>query len=282
MTQREITDSTMEVREGRTRIKIRLSNDEAKRREQAREAVSTLLETARMVAEVNDLHDPGDKLQAAIGEWAAQTFPGQTNERLLRHLAEEVEELRVVMQSAADTPSATADEIGDGLVLLLALAHRNGLSAVACAEMVHARNRRRRFAYDPLSGYDRHVPDEPVAPVHESEPRIQEAKARRLKAICDMDTSRFVPGQLGKPRYQIDVLVPSLSSAVRVQLTEQAAEAMVRWRNLYGVRPRGPIRENPGLADDDAYLDAVTAAVHAWIAETFPPNFPVIVGSIDL
>lgn len=96
--------------------------------------------------------------------------------------------------------------------------------------------------------------------------------------LIDTNLGRFESGHLGAPRYEVDVLVPSLRSAVRVQLDDAAAEALVRWHNPYGVRSRLPIRENPGLESDDGYLDAITAAVHAWVGESFPPCFPAIVG----
>lgn len=96
--------------------------------------------------------------------------------------------------------------------------------------------------------------------------------------VIDDDLRRFSAGRLGNPLYEIEVLVPSLRSAVIIQLNDAAAEAMVRWHNPYGVSSRGPIRDNPGLESDDGYLDAVIAATHAWIAETFPPNFPALVG----
>ena len=106
----------------------------------------------------------------------------------------------------------------------------------------------------------------------------ENASEEHIMGVIDTSTARFESGQLGNPRYQIDVLVPSLRSAVRVQLDDAAAEAMVRWHNPYGVHSQKAIRENPGLESDDGYLDAVIAAVHAWVAETFPPNFPAIVG----
>jgi len=64
-----------------------------------------------------------DRLQAEMGTWCDQTFPNATPETIQRHLKKEVQELW-------DAPKAERpEEIADCIMLLLHLAHKDGISA---------------------------------------------------------------------------------------------------------------------------------------------------------
>jgi phosphoribosyl-ATP pyrophosphohydrolase len=64
-----------------------------------------------------------DALQTEIGSWSAVTFPNSDRGTILRHLREEVEEL------FAAQDDELPHEIADCIMLLLHLAHKNGISA---------------------------------------------------------------------------------------------------------------------------------------------------------
>lgn len=155
-----IGDARMEIRERNVRIRVKLSNDPEKRNDEARDAISVLMESAALVAAAHGLERPSDAqaMQERIGGWARHTFPDQTNMRLANHLAEEAEGLReVCRQEVGYAPSRMAEEIADVIILALCLADRNGIRALDAVAEKMAENVKATYAYDPELGYDKRV-----------------------------------------------------------------------------------------------------------------------------
>lgn len=78
----------------------------------------------------------------------------------------------------------------------------------------------------------------------------------------------LVSGTIGNPRFEIDSTHPILNGAsIRVQLNSEAdAMNLLRYYQPHRVGPR---REQPDIASDDLFCDAVIEAVRHWVA-TFP------------
>lgn len=86
----------------------------------------------------------------------------------------------------------------------------------------------------------------------------------RMPIDLVLGVSNFPPGDLVSGTYghvdlQIDSLLPHRGLAVRVQLTRETAECVMRW-------VVGPDGEMPG---DDVFLDELIDLVRRWVA-TFP------------
>jgi NTP pyrophosphatase (non-canonical NTP hydrolase) len=94
-------------------------------------------------------------LQQEIGSWARETFPDQTDLRVVAHLNEEVQEL--LQAIASDDKPQVCQEIADCLILLLCLADRQGVSAASWVEGKMNVNRQRRWTFDPAYGYDKKI-----------------------------------------------------------------------------------------------------------------------------
>lgn len=96
-------------------------------------------------------------LQNHIGSWARKTFPDQTDDRVVRHLGEEVREIHAAIHDNGDEDKIR-ENVADCLILLLCLAERQGFSAYGAVIEKMAVNRQREWRYDPELGYDKHVP----------------------------------------------------------------------------------------------------------------------------
>lgn len=84
-----------------------------------------------------------DPLQHEITTWATETFPDQTDERVLGHLGEEMDELILALVNGRNP--VVEDAIADCLILLLCLASRHGISAEAAVRTKHAINQNRQW-----------------------------------------------------------------------------------------------------------------------------------------
>lgn len=104
-------------------------------------------------------NEAANRFQRSVGEWAARTFPGQDDTRLMAHLREEVNEL------AQALASGSRDEIQDGLadceLLLCVIAHEHGILLRGAAAKKYAVNLTREWRFDPEKGYDKHVEARP-------------------------------------------------------------------------------------------------------------------------
>lgn len=92
-------------------------------------------------------------IDATVGAWADRTFPDQTDDRLVRHLREEVEEL----DRACEQLEGIGEAIADCLILLYALAYRHNIDPDAAVRRKHEVNEARVWAFDPTYGYDKKV-----------------------------------------------------------------------------------------------------------------------------
>jgi NTP pyrophosphatase (non-canonical NTP hydrolase) len=105
-----------------------------------------------------------EQLQRDIAAWARETFPNQTDERIMAHLHEELRELDLGVATLNTTE--IHDGVADCLILLLCLASRHGVDTVDAVRRKHAMNTHRTWRFDPRKGYDKH--DTP-APAREEE-----------------------------------------------------------------------------------------------------------------
>lgn len=77
--------------------------------------------------------------QFEVGAWGDRTFPHATNPSIVRHLIEEVGEILQIVERSDPQQASEEDlhelgtECADVLLLLLHLAHRNGLSLTSFA-----------------------------------------------------------------------------------------------------------------------------------------------------
>jgi NTP pyrophosphatase (non-canonical NTP hydrolase) len=121
-------------------------------------------------------------MQRVVGLWARQTFPNQTDERIMKHIEEEVEELRFAALEPIDE-AEIVDNIADVVLLLMTMAERHRIDTFGAVADKHAINTQREFAFDPEAGYDRHV--EPKVEGAHVEPGVQEAMASIRKQWMD-------------------------------------------------------------------------------------------------
>lgn len=99
-----------------------------------------------------------DKLQRGVGEWGKRTFPQSHAGSIVKHLTEEVAELRAAVERMPLATDAHAEEAADCLLLLLHLAHRSGFSLFDAAVVKFSINRQRTWETDGGDkGYCKHV-----------------------------------------------------------------------------------------------------------------------------
>jgi hypothetical protein len=90
-----------------------------------------------------------DELQADIGAWGDATFPHSTQESVIKHLRDEANNELV--------PDCDPEEIADVAMLAVQLAHKRGLSLDALLRAKLAKNKARKWAFDPAKGFSTHL-----------------------------------------------------------------------------------------------------------------------------
>jgi len=102
-------------------------------------------------------------LQRSVGEWANQTFARATDASIVAHLRREVAELDTLARWRTERPDIAwnddnyAEEMADCLLLLLHLAHRNGVNLEEAARRKYAVNRQRHWGEPDAEGVVEHV-----------------------------------------------------------------------------------------------------------------------------
>lgn len=95
-----------------------------------------------------------DGLQRAIAAWGAETFPDATDQSIMRHLRDEVDEIE-----GERTIAGMAEELADVQHLVFQLAERNGISLYAATIAKFEQNQTR--TWEPCDrGYWRHAEGE--------------------------------------------------------------------------------------------------------------------------
>jgi NTP pyrophosphatase (non-canonical NTP hydrolase) len=129
---------------------------EIEQRAEDRKAAGTMLRTLIAVrgpeARVVDL----DTLQREDGEWANRTFPNASNDTIMSHLTEEVEELSNAAHIDNGTIGNIEEEAADCLLLLLHLAHRNHFSLFEEAQKKFEINKKRTWNVKAPGGHTKH------------------------------------------------------------------------------------------------------------------------------
>ena len=95
-----------------------------------------------------------EELQGEIARWQKATFPGQTVEKKIQHLASEVAEMAAAPRDIS--------ERADALILLLginALHGKTGAELLCAASAKLEINRRRKWGPPDENGIYRHIPE---------------------------------------------------------------------------------------------------------------------------
>ncbi len=118
--------------------------------EEKRDPVTLIASALRSARAAGSL----DTRQAAIGAWGHATLPNSTQATVLAHpQAEARDELAV---------DCDPEEIADVAMLAMQLAHKRGLSLDALLRAKLAKNKARKWKFDPAKGCSVHV-EEPAA-----------------------------------------------------------------------------------------------------------------------
>jgi NTP pyrophosphatase (non-canonical NTP hydrolase) len=102
-------------------------------------------------------------MKRIVGEWAEETFPKSTNASICNHLEREVRELEeLCMIPDKYTDSFTlrkelSEEIADCVLLLMHLAHRNGIDIDNAVLSKHAVNVSRKWGEPDKFGVVEHI-----------------------------------------------------------------------------------------------------------------------------
>lgn len=105
-----------------------------------------------------DMHN----LQTQVAIWQRKTFPDADSESCARHLIAEAHEVLDAVNGGG-SPQAIAEELGDVVLLAIAVADTCGIELEHAATWSFLKARRRTYAYDPALGYSVHV----RGPIHE-------------------------------------------------------------------------------------------------------------------
>ena len=90
------------------------------------------------------------KFQLDVTFWASATFPGQSAESKIAHLADEVVELR-------NAPT-DGEEMADCFILLLNVAQMAGVDLMRAAKLKMEKNRARKWGNPDERGVIKHIP----------------------------------------------------------------------------------------------------------------------------
>lgn len=96
--------------------------------------------------------------ERAIVDWQTRQFPDATPRSIFKHFCEEVSELDYEIDHCdGENKDDVHGEIGDLGLLLVSLAHKYGTTLETCIHDKFLTASVRKYAYDPILGYARHV-----------------------------------------------------------------------------------------------------------------------------
>jgi NTP pyrophosphatase (non-canonical NTP hydrolase) len=94
--------------------------------------------------------------QQEVRGWADETFPGETNESLIRHIREEFEdELVPAVQGGADHD--LAEELADVTLMIMGIAHRNNIHLQEAMRLKFEKLKKRRWGEPDEFGVVHHI-----------------------------------------------------------------------------------------------------------------------------